>query len=62
MNRKHLAGLVHVGGVVIICMAGVLAVPLLLTEMSWFTFGVILCAVAGGLACILTAGLMRRLL
>ena len=62
MNRKHLAGLVHIVGVVIICVVGVFAVPLLLTETSWFAVGVILGTVAGGLVCILTAWFMRRLL
>lgn len=62
MNRKKYASVVHGGGVLIICSVGVMAVPLLLTEMSSSVVGILLAGVGGGLVSILTARLMRRLL
>ena len=62
MNRKHLASVVFAGGVTIITLCTLSAIPILMTEFSWPAVGIILAGVSGGVFCLIVSRLMKRLL
>ncbi|RYD40252.1 MAG: hypothetical protein EOP83_35545 [Verrucomicrobiaceae bacterium] len=60
MNQKARGQIIYTGGLAIVGMVCVLAIPLLMMEFSLQAVGIVVGALAGGLGCVAVGWIMKR--